>query len=112
MNNQFGGQFNPQSNSQFMPDMLNPQQNAQQNVQQNSANYIATNNVPMGAAHYKGRIFLTVPRRRVGVPSTLNFVHTRSAKGSSPSYRAFPSAQMNELHVMNPLAFTSNISEL
>lgn len=53
----------------------------------------------MGASHYKGRIFLTVPRRRVGVPSTLNFVYTKNAKGSSPSYKAFPSEEINELHV-------------
>lgn len=61
--------------------------------------YIAENNVPMGATHYKDRIFITVPRRRVGVPSTLNFVHIKSTKGSSPSLKAFPNAQINELHV-------------
>lgn len=89
MNSQIGGQINQQ---------YNPQQNVQQ---QNTQNYIATNNIPMGAAHYKGRIFLTVPRRRVGVPSTLNFVYTKSTKGSSPSYKAFPNTEMNDLHVIN-----------
>lgn len=92
MNGQFGNQFNPQFGGQFNP---------QQNNQQNSRNYIPANNIPMGASHYKGRVFLTVPRRRVGVPSTLNFVYTKSTKGSSPSYKAFPSAEMNELHVNN-----------
>lgn len=95
MNGQLGGQFNPE----FINPQFDQQQNTQQNNQQNSQNYIAHNNVPMGASHYKGRIFLTVPRRRVGVPSTLNFVHTKSTKGSSPSYKAFPNVEMNELHV-------------
>lgn len=53
----------------------------------------------MGATHYKDRIFLTVPRRRIGVPSTLNFIHTKSTKGTSPSLRAFPNVEMNQLHV-------------
>lgn len=64
-----------------------------------SADYVAYNNVPMGATHYKGKIFLTVPRRRVGVPSTLNFVYTKSTKGSNPSFKAFPSEDINRLHV-------------
>lgn len=53
----------------------------------------------MGATHYKGKVFLTVPRRRVGVPSTLNFVYTKNTRGSSPSFQAFPSNEVNELHV-------------
>lgn len=53
----------------------------------------------MGATHYKGKIFITVPRRRDGTPSTLNFVYTKATKGSSPSLNAFPSEEMNALHV-------------
>lgn len=75
----------------------------QQNNPSNSPNYVAHNNVPMGASHYKGRVFLTVPRRRVGVPSTLNFVYTKSTKGSSPSYKAFPNIEMNQLHVITTI---------
>lgn len=86
MNGQFDGQFN-----------------SQQNNPTNSPNYIAQNNIPMGASHYKGRVFLTVPRRRVGVPSTLNFVYTKSTKGSSPSYKAFPNIEMNQLHVITTI---------
>lgn len=66
---------------------------------QNSEDYVAYNNVPMGATHYKDKIFVTVPRRRVGVPSTLNYVHLKSTRGTSPSFRAFPSDEMNQLHV-------------
>lgn len=106
MNGQFGGQFNQQfpfnnQNQQF--NQQNGQQNSQQNTQQNSPNYIPTNNVPMGATHYRGRVFVTVPRRRVGVPSTLNFIRTNSPRGSSPSYQPFPSSQINDLHVIYSL---------
>ncbi|XP_031631444.1 uncharacterized protein LOC116345869 [Contarinia nasturtii] len=60
-------------------------------------NYIPTNVIPIGVSHYKNKLFLTAPRRRVGVPSTLNFIYTKSSKGSSPSYRPFPNAEINEL---------------
>lgn len=62
--------------------------------------YIAGNNVPMGASHHRNRIFLTVPRRRPGIPATLNFVYTKTLSGNvSPSYIPFPNLQTNELHV-------------
>lgn len=63
------------------------------------ANYIAYNNVPMGTTHFKGRLFVTVPRRRPGIPSTLNYILTKSTRGSSPSFRSFPDFETNELHV-------------
>lgn len=63
-----------------------------------AANYVAYNNVPMGVTHYRGRLFITVPRRRPGVPATLNFISTKSTARSSPSLRAFPSYRVNELH--------------
>lgn len=53
----------------------------------------------MGATHYKGKIIMAIPRRRAGVPSTLNFIYTKSTKGSSPSFKAFPNDEMNALHV-------------
>lgn len=84
---------NTNSNQRQLTSQFNP------NVQQNPQNYIATNVVPMGATHYKNRIFITAPRRRPGIPSTLNFVHTKSTKGSSPSFKAFPNDEINELHV-------------
>lgn len=53
----------------------------------------------MGATHYNGHLIVTVPRRRVGIPSTLNYISTKSTKGSSPSFRAFPDQKTNDLHV-------------
>lgn len=61
--------------------------------------FIQYNNVPMGATHYKDRIFVTVPRRSPGVASTLNVISTKSPKGSSPSFKPFPDAVTNTLHV-------------
>lgn len=53
----------------------------------------------MGTTHFKGRLFVTVPRRRPGIPSTLNYILTKSTRGSSPSFRSFPDFETNELHV-------------
>lgn len=65
----------------------------------NDPDFIQYNNVPMGATHYKDRIFLTVPRRSPGIASTLNVISSKSPIGSSPSFQPFPSAETNELHV-------------
>lgn len=69
------------------------------------ANYVAYNNVPMGTTHFKGRLFVTVPRRRPGIPSTLNYILTKSTRGSSPSFRAYPDFATNELHVNEGFIF-------
>lgn len=73
--------------------------------------YVAGNNVPMGASHHRDRIFLTVPRRRPGIPATLNFVNTKALSGNtSPSFIPFPNLQTNELHVCeNQLMQNSSI---
>lgn len=63
------------------------------------SDYVAYNNVPMGANHHNGRLFITVPRRRPGIPATLNFVSTKSTKGTGPSLRPYPDISTNELHV-------------
>lgn len=68
---------------------------------ENTYDFIQYNNIPMGATHYKDRIFVTVPRRSPGVASTLNVISTKSPKGSSPSFKPFPDAKTNTLHVNN-----------
>lgn len=75
------------------PNRRNPNQAA------SSSNYIAYNNVPMGATHFKDKIFVTVPRRRPGVPATLSSISVKSQKGSSPTFHPYPSQAINELHV-------------
>lgn len=62
-----------------------------------NANYVAYNNVPMGVTHYKDRLFVTVPRRRPGIPATLNTISSKSTAHTSPSYRAYPNYRTNEL---------------
>lgn len=96
--NQIQSQHRPQFSSQSQYQ-YQPQFGSQSNAQQNTPFYNASNNLPMGASHFGGRIFITVPRRRMGVPSTLNFVYTKSTAASSPVLQAFPSQDINALHV-------------
>lgn len=65
------------------------------------SDYVAYNNVPFGATHYKDKLFITLPRRRPGVPATLNYISLNAPKGSSPSLRGFPNYELNALHVIN-----------
>lgn len=62
-------------------------------------NFIQYNNLPMGVTHHKNRLFITLPRRRPGIPATLAFVSSNGSPGSSPSLQAFPDFRTNELHV-------------
>ncbi|XP_053661332.1 L-dopachrome tautomerase yellow-f-like [Anopheles marshallii] len=56
-------------------------------------------NLPMGVTHHKGRVFITVPRRRTGIPSTLNVILLDQipAGETSPKLIAYPNAITNEL---------------
>ena len=64
------------------------------------AAYIAYNNVPMGVTHYQGRLFITVPRRRPGIPATLNYVPVESKiTVPSPLLRGYPDYETNALDV-------------
>ncbi|XP_053946313.1 L-dopachrome tautomerase yellow-f2-like [Anastrepha ludens] len=67
-------------------------------VDQN-ASYIPYNNVPMGVTHYKGRLFVTMPRRRTGIPSTLNYIDLqKDGKQHSPKLHAYPDFETNYLN--------------
>lgn len=62
--------------------------------------YTPYNNVPMGATHHKGRLFITMPRRRTGIPSTLNYIDMNKAAGNqSPRLRAYPNLEVNTVNV-------------
>uniref|UniRef100_A0A0A1X3L0 L-dopachrome isomerase n=1 Tax=Zeugodacus cucurbitae TaxID=28588 RepID=A0A0A1X3L0_ZEUCU len=64
-----------------------------------NASYIPYNNVPMGVTHYKGRLFVTMPRRRIGIPSTLNYIDLqKDGKQTSPKLRAYPDFETNYLN--------------
>ena len=54
----------------------------------------------MGATHYKGRLFITMPRRRVGIPSTLNYIDLgKDGRQDSPKLIAYPDFETNQLTV-------------
>lgn len=55
----------------------------------------------MGMMHHKNRLFITLPRRRPGIPATLAYVSSNGAPGSSPSLEAYPDFRTNQLHVSN-----------
>ncbi|XP_055851594.1 L-dopachrome tautomerase yellow-f2-like [Episyrphus balteatus] len=59
--------------------------------------YIPYNNVPMGVSHFKGKLFITMPRRRLGIPSTLNYIDLKTVGSNrSPKLRAYPDMDTNE----------------
>ena len=65
----------------------------------NTSSYIASNNVPMGATHFNGRLFVTMPRRRVGIPSTLNYIDLlNDGNNPSPKLYAYPNFEINYLN--------------
>lgn len=64
-------------------------------------NFIQFNNFPMGMMHHKNRLFITLPRRRPGIPATIAYVSSNGAPGSSPSLEAYPDFRTNQLHVSN-----------
>lgn len=76
-------------------DELREQQLEHQSAER--ANYVPYNNVPMGVTHYHDRLFVTVPRRRPGIPATLNYISSKAPPHSSPTFRAYPNYQTNEL---------------
>ncbi|KAJ8704962.1 hypothetical protein PYW08_012282 [Mythimna loreyi] len=54
--------------------------------------FIQYNNIPIGFEVYHDKVFITVPRRRYGIPSTLNYVDLKSSKSSSPLLKPYPDA--------------------
>ncbi|XP_068627226.1 L-dopachrome tautomerase yellow-f2-like [Battus philenor] len=54
--------------------------------------FVQYNNVPMGVELVGERLFVTVPRRRHGIPSTLNYINMKTDSNTrSPSLRPYPS---------------------
>lgn len=52
--------------------------------------FVQYNNVPMGVERVGDRLFVTVPRRRHGIPSTLNFIDLKDTRDRSPALRPYP----------------------
>lgn len=62
-----------------------------------SRGQILENNIPMGANVWKDKLFVTVPRRRNGVPSTVNFVWTNSSERHNVPLIPYPDLETNRL---------------
>lgn len=63
--------------------------------------FVSYNNVPMGITHHNGRLFVAVPRRRPGVPATLNVIDLGrlAVTEKSPPLQAYPDYLINQLHI-------------
>ncbi|CAH0602393.1 unnamed protein product [Chrysodeixis includens] len=55
--------------------------------------FIQYNNVPMGAEKVGNRLFVTIPRRRYGIPATLNYIDLSRPSGRSPPLTPYPDMQ-------------------
>ncbi|XP_075989635.1 L-dopachrome tautomerase yellow-f2-like [Anticarsia gemmatalis] len=51
--------------------------------------YVKYNNIPMGTEKVGNRLFITIPRRRHGIPATLNYIDL-STRARSPSLSPYP----------------------
>ncbi|CAG9767087.1 unnamed protein product [Ceutorhynchus assimilis] len=60
-----------------------------------SMDYQYVNNIPMGANVWQDKLFITIPRRRLGVPSTLNYVPLKNAKKHNVPLKPYPNWEMN-----------------
>jgi len=53
----------------------------------------------MGVSRYKDKLFITIPRRRLGIPFTLNYVSLNHLNNNlSPKLEAFPNYNLNLLN--------------
>ncbi|XP_062558540.1 L-dopachrome tautomerase yellow-f2-like [Armigeres subalbatus] len=56
-------------------------------------------NLPMGVSHHKGRLFVTVPRRRPGIPATLAVIDAHLTDSvDNPALLGYPNYEVNSLH--------------
>lgn len=62
-------------------------------------NYIPENVIPMGANHYRSRMFITFPRRRPGIPATLAYIDMAKVKPNnrSPHVLGYPNYETNTI---------------
>ncbi|CAH1116243.1 unnamed protein product [Phaedon cochleariae] len=57
--------------------------------------FIPENNIPMGANVWKNKLFITVPRRQPGIPSTLNYVPLDSPNRHNVPLIPYPNLEIN-----------------
>ncbi|CAB3252668.1 unnamed protein product [Arctia plantaginis] len=51
--------------------------------------FVQYNNLPMGAERVGNRLFITIPRRRYGIPATINYI-SLSQRSLSPALSPYP----------------------
>ncbi|CAH1996584.1 unnamed protein product [Acanthoscelides obtectus] len=61
----------------------------------NNIDYQFVNNIPMGTNVWRNKLFVTVPRRRLGVPSTLNYVPLDSPQKQNVPLIPYPNWGIN-----------------
>lgn len=76
--------------------------------------FIPENNVITGIKVYGNRVYLTVPRWRFGIPSTLNYIESNQTKGDdgsplSPLLVPFPSWEMQEIGNCSSLQYIQSM---
>lgn len=59
--------------------------------------YIPENNLPVGIEIWKNKLFVSVPRWRPGIPSTLNYINLDEVRSKSPLLTPYPDWESNEL---------------
>ncbi|RZB38917.1 yellow-y [Asbolus verrucosus] len=58
--------------------------------------FIPENNLPVGIEIWKDKLFVTVPRWKPGVPSTLNYISLQNTEDKSPPLKPYPDWRSNE----------------
>ncbi|XP_063836045.1 L-dopachrome tautomerase yellow-f-like [Ostrinia nubilalis] len=80
-----GVQYKNSTDYEYKPDAIH----FHDELEDSEKFFIQNNNVPIGFEVYGDRVFITVPRRRYGIPSTLNYVELKRG-GSSPLLKPYP----------------------
>ncbi|KAK3921376.1 Protein yellow [Frankliniella fusca] len=57
--------------------------------------FIPENNLPVGIEVWRDKLFVTVPRWRAGIPSTLNYISLSQSYGDSPRLVPYPDWKTN-----------------
>lgn len=68
--------------------------------------FVPENNVPYGVAAYQGWLYVALPRKNIGIPSTINRVNlTLAIDNKSPPLEGYPNYELNDIIVFE---ITSN----
>lgn len=65
--------------------------------------YIPDHNLPVGLEVWKNKMFITVPRLKKGVPSTLNYIELNSTT-KDPKLTPYPDWPTNEIYFFNHIS--------